>query len=136
MATATAQGIGIRTTGIHHVTLRTTDLARAKVFYLERLGFPRLMETDGLFIFAAGATAIGVRAPDARTQDDDAFDPFRVGLDHIALGCADAAELHRVADALAAAGIQSTGVKTDSTLGKDYVAFKDPDGVAWELYMA
>ena len=70
METATAQGIQIRTAGIHHVTLRSTDLARAKVFYLERLGFPLLMETGALFIFAAGATAIAVRAPDANTPDD------------------------------------------------------------------
>lgn len=136
MAMATAQGIQIRTAGVHHVTIRSTDLARAKVFYLERLGFPLLMETGTLFIFAAGATAIAVRAPDARTRDDDAFDPYRVGLDHLALACGDVAELHRVTDALTAAGIENTGIKTDETLGKEYVAFKDPDGVAWELYMA
>jgi glyoxylase I family protein len=133
---APTQGIQMQTTGIHHVALRTTDLARAKVFYTERLGFPLLMEAQGLFIFGAGATAIGVRGPENRTQADDAFDPYRVGLDHLALACTDAAELRRVADALSASGIQNTGVKTDQTLGKEYVAFKDPDGVAWEFYLA
>ena len=133
---APTQGIQVQTTGIHHVALRTTDLARSKVFYVERLGFPLLMEAPGLFIFAAGATAIGVRGPDDRTRADDAFDPYRVGLDHLALACTDATELRRVADALDASGIQNTGVKTDQTLGKDYVAFKDPDGVAWEFYTA
>ena len=47
-----------------------------------------------------------------------------------------AAELKRVADALSAAGIENTGAKRDETLGKDYVAFKDPDRIAWEFYMA
>ena len=57
-------------------------------------------------------------------------------MDHIALACTDEAELARVADALAAAGVENTGVKLDETLGKRYVAFKDPDRIAWELYMA
>ena len=111
------------------------DLARSRVFYIERLGFPVLMESSSLFLFAAGQTAFGVRAPDAATAADDAFDPFRVGLDHIALACNDEAELRRVAKALMASGIENTGVKMDPTLGKEYVAFKDPDGVSWEFYM-
>ena len=127
--------IGVRTTGVHHVAIRCTDIARARLFYVERLGFPVVLDTPELFIFAAGQTAIGIRAPGATTSADDAFDPFRVGLDHIALACDDARELRRVADGLAAAGIESTGVKMDPTLGKEYVAFKDPDGVKWEFYM-
>ena len=127
--------IGVRTAGVHHVAIRCTDIARARLFYVERLGFPVLLDTPELFIFAAGQTAIGVRAPGATTSADDVFDPFRVGLDHIALACDDAKELRRVAEGLAAAGIESTGVKMDPTLGKEYVAFKDPDGVKWELYM-
>ena len=131
-----ALGIRMTTTGIHHVALRSTDLARARVFYIERLGFSVLLETPSLLIFAAGATAIAVRAPDSASPSPDAFDPFRVGLDHIALGCTDEAELHRVTLALDASGVQNTGVKVDATLGKSYVAFKDPDGIAWELYLA
>ncbi len=124
------------TSGVHHVTLRCTDLERSRLFYIERMGFPLLMETPELFLFAAGTTAFGVRAPATTTSAADSFDPFRVGLDHVALGCADAAELHRVTTALTAAGIENTGVRMDSTLGKEYVAFKDPDGIKWELYMA
>jgi glyoxylase I family protein len=63
-------------------------------------------------------------------------DPLRVGLDHLAIACQDEAELNRVATALTQAGIENTGVKKDETLGKRYVAFKDPDRIAWELYMA
>ena len=83
----------------------------------------------------AGATAVVLRGPDARTPAGDIFDPFRVGLDHVALACADEAELARVASALSTAGIENTGVKLDPTLGKKYIAFKDPDRIAWELYM-
>ena len=139
MAATTLSAINpivVQTPGVHHIAIRCTDLARARLFYVERLGFPVLLETGDLFIFAAGQTAIGVRAPDATTSAGDSFDPFRVGLDHIALACPDSRELRRVADGLAVAGIESTGVKMDATLGKEYVAFKDPDGVKWEYYMA
>lgn len=128
--------IGIRTPGVHHVSLRVTDLTRAKVFYIERLGFPLLAETPDLLLFAAGATAIGVRGPTADTDPADAFTPFRVGLDHVALSCEDEEELHRVAAALTAAGVENTGVKRDEMLLRDYLAFRDPDGIKWELYMA
>jgi catechol 2,3-dioxygenase-like lactoylglutathione lyase family enzyme len=133
-ATAT-QAIDIQTTGVHHVAIRTTDLARSRAFYVDRLGFSPLLEQPGVVIFAAGGTAIAIRAPSERTAADDCFDSSRVGLDHLALGCTDPAELRRVTEALTAAGIPNTGVKNDETLGKDYVAFKDPDGVSWEFYM-
>lgn len=128
--------IEIRTPGVHHVALRTADYQRAKQFYTETLGFPLLLEGDGLFIFAAGSTAIGVRAPAEGTPAGDRFDPFRVGLDHVALACEEETEIERVALALSEAGIWNTGAKTDETLGKLYVAFRDPDGIKWELYMA
>ena len=66
---------------------------------------------------------------------DTTFTPFNIGLDHIAMACEDETELHRVADALKAAGVDTTGVKTDPALRKKYVAFKDPDRIAWEFYM-
>ena len=51
------------------------------------------------------------------------------------MACEDEAELERVAAALSAEGVENTGVKLDETLGKRYVAFKDPDRIAWEFYM-
>ncbi len=47
---------------------------------------------------------------------DTTFTPSNIGLDHIATACEDAAELHRVAAALQAAGVENTGVKTDAAL--------------------
>jgi catechol 2,3-dioxygenase-like lactoylglutathione lyase family enzyme len=124
------------TSGIHHLTLRSTDQGRSRGFYGETLGLPIVLETPELFVALAGATAIVVRGPDARTPAGDRFDPFRVGLDHVALACAREAELERVARALDAAGVASTGLTIDPLLQRRYVAFKDPDGIAWEFYMA
>ena len=128
--------IRMNTAGVHHLALRVSDFARAKRFYTETLGFPVLLEVPNLLLFSAGATAIAIRGPEAQTPAGDQFTPFRVGLDHVALACGDEAELARVAAALADAGIESTGVKMDEVIGKRYVAFKDPDRIAWELYMA
>jgi len=127
--------IDMRTPGVHHISLRSTDLLRYKGFYVETLGFPVIMELENGFICLAGSTAIGVRGPDAATPKGDVFNPFRVGIDHLALTCAEEAELQRVAAALTAAGVRNTGVKLDTTLNKRYVAFKDPDGIAWEFFM-
>ena len=128
--------VNIKTTGVHHVALRVSDIQRAKRFYTETLGFPVLMDTPELVLFLAGGTAFGLRAPSEQTPAGDKFSPHRVGIDHIALACTEETELERVATALADAGIENTGAKTDETLGKRYVAFKDPDRIAWELYMA
>lgn len=128
--------VKIQTSGVHHIALRSSDLARSRQFYADTLGFAPVLETDAMFIFLAGGTAVAVRGPDANTRAGDVFDPHRVGLDHVAFTCGDEAELERVARALQAAGVENTGVKRDETLGKNYVAFKDPDRIAWEFYMA
>ena len=128
--------ISMATPGIHHLALRTSNLERSRHFYADLLGFPVVLEGPGIFLFLAGRTAIAVRGPEAATAKDDTFSPFRVGLDHVALGCGEESELSRVAAALAAAGVDNTGVRLDPTLNREYVAFKDPDRIAWEFYMA
>ena len=60
-----------QTPGVHHVGLRVTDIARARRFYTETLGFPVLLDRPDVFLFAAGGTAIGVRGPAADTPPGD-----------------------------------------------------------------
>lgn len=128
--------INIKTSGAHHIALRSANLKRSQEFYTEMLGFELMLEIpETLFLFKAGETVFGVRAPSAETPSDDRFNPHRVGLDHIALACEDETELERVAAALTEAGVENTGTKLDEALGKRYVAFKDPDRISWELYM-
>jgi catechol 2,3-dioxygenase-like lactoylglutathione lyase family enzyme len=128
--------VALQTPGFHHITLRCTDLARSRRFYVDTLGFPVLLDDPAVLVIQIGSSALGLRPPDVKTPKGDVFNPFRAGLDHVALICADEKELARVAKALSAAGVENTGVKKDPTLGKKYVAFKDPDRISWEFYMA
>ena len=129
--------IAMKTTGLHHIGLRTADVERAKRFYAEILGLPLMLETPTFLVFLAGTSLIGIIGPTEKTPKGDAFDPFRVGMDHAALACPSKVELQRVAEALTAAGIKNTGLKTEKILDQqfEYVAFWDPDGIKWEFYM-
>jgi glyoxylase I family protein len=126
--------IEIKTPGVHHIAIRVTEMDRSKAFYIDQLGFNAVLDTPELLIFFAGTTAIAIKGPEGKVAGDDQFNPFRVGLDHIALGCDDREELERVAQALDAHQIENTGIKLDTTLQKDYIAFKDPDRISWEFY--
>jgi glyoxylase I family protein len=141
--------IAPKTTGVHHLTLRSSDLTRARNFYGSTLGFPIVLETRDSFGTLAGSTLLVVRRLDApaavlptgsvaspASARSAGISPLHVGLDHVALGCADEAELVRVARALEAALVPTSGLRFDEVLRRRYVAFKDPDGVAWEFYMA
>ena len=134
MATATERS-GIRITGIHHATLRSSDLARARIFYVERLGFMLLEDGPDRFAFAVGESSIRVLGPSEPRGADEPRHPGRrgAGLDHIALACDGATELRRAASALTAAGIEHSGVLVDA--GSEYVAFDDPDGIGWKLHV-
>jgi len=124
----------IQTNGLGHLALRVTDLARAKQFYSETLGFPIVLEVGDIVLVNAGGMLLGVRGGNPETAPGDTFNPFRVGLDHIALAVADPAELEGLQRQLDAAGVPNNGVEDDSTTGGRYISFYDPDGIAWELY--
>lgn len=126
--------IDIKTPGVHHIAIRVTDMQQSKAFYIDKLGFKAVLDQPELLIFFAGTTAIAIKGPEGKVSADDQFNPFRVGLDHIALGCDNREELERVEKALKDHGIENTGIKLDPTLQKDYIAFKDPDRISWEFY--
>ncbi len=127
--------IGLKTSGIHHITLRCMDFNRTKTFYRDVLGLQLVMETETLIIFASGNVFIAFKQAEPKSQASAVFSPFEVGLDHLALACESEEELKRFAKGLKDAEIENTGVKMDETLQKLYVAFKDPDKIQWEFYM-
>lgn len=125
-----------RCTIVQHVALRSADLARARDFYVEALGFPLLMETTTMCVVLAGQTTISVHGPAGASALDDAPDDACVGVEHLVLGCEGDAELERVARALAELGVHTGGIRVDELFGRRYVAFRDPDGIRWEISAA
>ena len=126
--------MSLLTGGLHHLTIRTTDLARAKRFYVDTMGFEAVRERDGALVVNAHGTLFGVLGPAPQTSTQDRFDPFRVGLDHLALEVDNAESLHELKQQLDAGGVRNNGVQDDTRTGARYIAFYDPDGIAWELY--
>ena len=120
---------------IHHICLRSMDFDVTKKFYGDTLGWKLVMDKPDLIIYLAGSVFIAFKKADPRDKKYASFSPFEVGLDHIAITCETEDELNQFAKKIADAGVESTGVKMDSTLNKLYVAFKDPDRIAWEFYM-
>ena len=127
--TAIAEGIGFRVGGIAGAAFATADLARARVFYLARLGFPLLHEERDAFTFRAGSSAITVRLEvDMPTGAEEPRPPQR-RVERISLWCVGLDNVRAVADALTAMGIEHSR----AVVGTDCVAFKDPDGIEWEF---
>ena len=125
-----------QTPGIHHIALRCMDMDVTKNFYQNIIGLPLVIDTTELIIFSAGSVYIAFKKADPKQKNGAVFSPFEIGLDHIAISCKTEEELNRFAKGLADAGVENTGVKMDETLQKLYVAFKDPDRIQWEFYMA
>ncbi len=123
------------TKGIHHIALRCTDMETTKKFYRDVLGFTLALDSPDIIGFLAANIILAFKKANAQ-KSEEVFTPFNIGLDHIALACETEEELQRVAKELTATGVENTGVKLDETLQKLYVAFKDPDRIQWEFYMA
>jgi catechol 2,3-dioxygenase-like lactoylglutathione lyase family enzyme len=120
---------------IHHIGLRSMDFDVTKDFYQSKLGWKLVMDKPELIIFLTGSVFIAFKKADPRDKQFTKFSPFEVGLDHIAITCETEEELRQFTKKITDAGVENTGVKLDPALNKLYVAFKDPDRIAWEFYM-
>lgn len=134
---------------LHHVAIRVQDQEAAKRFYEEVLGLsfmpiPVPSETSSIWrgspsegrleATQAGSTYVILAPPLEGTPADDRFSEYRIGVDHLAFGVDDRAELEKLVESLRSAGVQTEGIEVDPVLGKEYVCFRDPDNVQWEFY--
>ena len=120
--------------GLSHLGLRVTNLARARRFYVDTLGCQLVRETERAVFVNVSGMLIALLGADAHSPRDDHFDPFRVGLDHLALAVEDTSNLEDMKRELDAAGVRNNGVEEDPETQHKYISFYDPDGIAWELY--
>jgi len=126
--------MAIDSSGIHHITLRVTDLERSRAFYEGVLGFDVQAPDLDLIVFGVGETLIALLPPLEGTAEGDRFSEYRVGIDHLAFAVAGREELERAVELLRAAEVATRGIETDPLLGKEFVCFRDPDNVQWEFY--
>ncbi len=120
--------------GLNHLALRVTDLARSKAFYVDDLGFSVRVDLGTVSLLDAYGTIVALIGDDPHTEKDDHFNPFRVGLDHIALAVPDVQSLNGLLDMLNQAGVRNNGIEKDESTHATYISFYDPDDIAWEFY--
>jgi catechol 2,3-dioxygenase-like lactoylglutathione lyase family enzyme len=121
--------------GLSHLALRVTDLARARAFYVDALQFPVQVEMPGGLLLNAYGTPMAILGDDSHTAKSDRFNPYRVGLDHLALNVPNEEMLSALLDKLNQAGIPNHGIEQDEMTHARYISFYDPDGIAWEFYV-
>ena len=121
--------------GLGHLALRVSNLARARAFYVGILKLPVRFEGPGRLLLDVHGIILALIGDDPHTAENDHFDPFRVGLDHLALSVPDVEALGGLLTELNQAGVLNHGIEVDEVTGASYISFYDPDGIAWELYV-
>src|ERR1700686_2266829 len=96
--------------GLSHLGLRVNNLARTKHFYVDTLGCQLVRETHGGILVNVSGMLIAFYGTDSYTSKFDHFDPFRVGLDHLALAVEDPSMLEDLKRDLDVAGVPNNGV--------------------------
>ena len=120
-----------------HVALTVRDLSVSVPWYADLFGSDPVIDEDTdpdlhHTVFMLGNhTLVGLHQHGTPAPAGQ-FSEFHVGLDHIAFGCGDRAELEKWAARLDELGIEHGGVK-DATYGSG-VSFRDPDGIALEFF--
>ena len=121
--------------GITHVAVTVSDLPISVAWYRALFGAdPVLDEDTGPFhhtVYLLGNTLFGVHGF-PQLQSTEAFEEHRPGLDHVAFGCANRAELEEWESHLDELGIAHGGI-VDAHYGSG-LSFRDPDNIALELF--
>lgn len=122
---------------ITHVALTVRDLSVSAPWYERLLDAQPVLDedTDPDFhhtVYLLGNGGVLGLHEHKTTAPAERFSEYRVGLDHVAFGCADRRELERWASRLDELGIEHGGIK-DASYGSG-VSFRDPDGIALEFF--
>src|SRR3954453_13554971 len=96
-------------TGFHHVSLTVRDLEASVSWYADLLGLDKLMEEtyDGgrAVVLARPEVGLFLGLHSHDHGSGDRFDELRTGMDHLAIGVPDRAELERWEQTLAMKGV-------------------------------
>ena len=119
----------------HHIAVICSDWAKAKEFYIDKLGFTlekefyRPANNDYLRMLKQGDTVIELFIrPDAPQRVNN---PEAMGLRHLAFRVED---IEPAVAWLNSVGIETEPVRIDPYNGGRFTFFKDPDGLPLELH--
>ena len=119
----------------HHIAVICSDYAKAKAFYIDKLGFTlekecyRPAQDDYLRMLRLGETVIELFIrPDAPARVSN---PEAMGLRHLAFKVED---IVPAAAWLNSMGIETEPIREDPYNGGRFTFFKDPDGLPLELH--
>jgi len=119
----------------HHIAVICSDWAKAKAFYIDKLGFTMTKEVyrpeqdDYLRMLRQGDTVLELFIkPDAPQRVNN---PEAMGLRHLAFHVEDIAPAVAWLNSL---GIETEPVREDKCNGGRFTFFKDPDGLPLELH--
>ena len=112
---------------LDHIVILVRSLEASLPWYTALLGLLGFEKTRD-HVWWNGEVALDIKQAEAGTRDYERFGP---GLNHLGFTAADEAELDRIRDAMASAGLevpdkQKFGVETATF-------FKDPDGMRVEV---
>ncbi|MFN8027795.1 MAG: VOC family protein [Acidimicrobiia bacterium] len=122
---------------ITHVALTVRDLSVSVPWYEQLLDAQPVLDEDTdpamhhTVYLVGGGMLLGLHQHETPAPAES-FSEHRVGLDHIAFGCADRDELEKWANRLDELGVTHGGIK-DAHYGSG-VSFRDPDGIALEFF--
>jgi glyoxylase I family protein len=120
----------ILSTYIDHMVFRVSALDHTERFYTALLGEPE--RTEGTLIYRVGDTLLFfTTAADHAGQ----YNKENVGLNHVAFGIRNLAELQTIEAQLSNAGVANSGIKIDNYGLKEFIWLDDPDGIRIEFYL-
>src|SRR5260370_16657425 len=119
--------------GLRHVVLTVTNLAGAKRFYVVKLGCQLVRERDRAVLVNVYGTLIALNGTDSYSSSDDHFDPFRVGLDHLALAVEDPSNLEDLKRDLDAAGVRNIRVEQNLVTPHNTTTSSHPHSIPSQL---
>lgn len=126
--------------GIHHVAINVRDVESSVRWYCDVLGFTPLFPYDTedftrRIIRHPSGVVLGITRhnhADAETQ----FSERRTGLDHLAFAVGTQDDLQSWLARLDAAGVVHSGITITPATGSALIAFRDPDDIQLEMYVA
>ena len=120
-----------------HVAVTVRDLSLSVPWYSRLFDSEPVLDEDTdpqmhhtVYVLGNG-TLFGLHQHE-RPAAAERFSEFRVGLDHVAFGCADRDELEKWARRLDELGIAHDDIK-DAAYGSGF-SVRDPDGIALEFF--